>query len=69
MPHKYKGNIMDKNAQKLVNKLQSLIDGIKDESISVTSVSATIGEPVTIGYKKSTSATILTFEFHKKTTL
>lgn len=60
---------MDEKAQKLIHHLQNLIDGIKDESISVNSVSGTIGDTAICTKDTVTYSNILTFEFHKNATL
>lgn len=59
---------MKKIEKKLVKKLQDMIDGIKDGSIIIISVSATTGDALTIGTKIATYSNIITFEFSKKTT-
>ncbi|MBR7747441.1 hypothetical protein [Undibacterium baiyunense] len=57
---------MNKAEKKLVKHLKEMAEGIERGEIKVHTVSATIGDPISIGEKGSVNMQILSFEFYRK---
>lgn len=57
---------MNKAEKKIVKHLKELTEGIERGEIKVQTVSATIGEPISISEKGSVNMQILSFEFYRK---